>query len=125
MRFLIVVFLLALSSPTFAADTVIRESVAVCDPNSPQHCTAPDSAGNVFNQAIASQAVTPSDSTTYTTPNHGIYMGKSAACDVALKLANDTAAVTFKNVQIGQLLPFSVKSIMSTNTTCTDIVFLQ
>ena len=77
----------------------------------------------VYNQAVASAAVTPSD-TTVLTLTRALYNGNATACNIALKLKNDSAAVTFNNVQSGAILPVAAKVVMSTNTTCSTIVAL-
>lgn len=74
----------------------------------------------VLNQGIAAVAVTPNDSTVLI-PTRALYIGDAAACNVAVILVNDTAAVTFPNVQVGQFLPLTATKVMSTNTTCTVI----
>jgi|SRR5579859_5254444 len=77
---------------------------------------------NVVNQGLSSQAITPSDSTVLNPMPRALYIGNATACNIAVKLENDSAAVTFSNVQVGQILPFRVKAVMSTNTTCTGTV---
>lgn len=75
------------------------------------------------NQGAGSAAVTPSD--TVALPGgatRALYNGNATACDIAMKLANDSTQVTFANVQSGAILPFSAKQIMSTGTTCSGIV---
>lgn len=71
--------------------------------------------------AVRATAVTPSDSTTLNLCR-AIYVG--GAGNVALVLAEDTAAVTFVNVAAGTLLPLATLKVMSTNTTATNIVAL-
>ncbi len=48
-----------------AAPPALRESVAVCDPNNPQHCAAPDSSGNL--PVTGTFVYTPSTSTKVST----------------------------------------------------------
>ncbi len=77
--------------------------------------------------AYSAAAVTPSDSVALSTtstglPCRGLFIGTGG--DVAVKLANDTVAVTFKNVSSGSLLPLCALYVMATNTTATDIVAL-
>jgi hypothetical protein len=62
-------------------------------------------------------AVTPSDSTAV--DFYGLYVGTGG--DVAVK-ANGGTAVTFKNVPSGSIIALRVLTVMSTNTTATDIV---
>lgn len=40
-------FSLLASSAWAAPDPVVRESVAICDPNNPSHCAKPDASGNI------------------------------------------------------------------------------
>jgi len=76
-----------------------------------------------FNQALSARAVTKSD-TTVLVPTRAIAIGDATACNVAVLFLNDTSAITFTNVQSGQILPFSVTKVMSTNTTCATITAL-
>jgi hypothetical protein len=76
----------------------------------------------VFNQGLGSGAITPSDSTVLNPMTRALYIGNATACNIAVKLQNDSAAVTFLNVQVGQILPFRVKAVMATNTTCTNTI---
>ena len=66
-------------------------------------------------------AVTKSD----TTPLdfNAIYVG--GAGDVAISSSSDATAVTFVGVTAGSFLPVKGKRVMSTNTTATDIVWLN
>lgn len=63
-------------------------------------------------------AVTTSDSTVYTPPLCGLYVG--GAGDVTVK-GRGGNAVTFKAVPAGTILPIVVQSVMQTNTTATNI----
>lgn len=74
---------------------------------------------SVLNQASQARAVVKSDSTVLP-QTRGIFNGEATACDIALVLAADTAAVTFKNVPSGAFMPVSAIKIMSTNTTCSN-----
>ncbi len=76
-----------------------------------------------LNQAVQARALTKSDSTTYQ-PTRGLFIGDATACNIAVILKNDTAAVTLLNVQSGALLPFAIKQLMSTNTSCTAVIGL-
>lgn len=63
-RFLAFCLIVSVAAPAFAAaDSVIRSSVAVCDPNSPLRCAAPDSLGNtpvvISPTAASGAAITP------------------------------------------------------------------
>ena len=84
---------------------------------------APPQGTAVFNQAIGARALTKSDSTVLRI-TRGIFIGDATACNVALILKGDTAAVTFTNVQSGAILPFSVTKLMSTGTTCASVIAL-
>jgi hypothetical protein len=65
-------------------------------------------------------AVTKSDDTTYD-GGRGLYIGVTG--DVVVILEGDSAAVTFKAVPAGTILPFEVNKVMAA-TTATDIVIL-
>lgn len=64
-------------------------------------------------------AVTKSDDTPLN-GTKGLYVG--GAGDLTVKSDTTAAAVTFKNVPAGTLLPIEVVRVMSTNTTATDII---
>jgi len=49
----------------------------------------------------------------------GLFLSASAEKDVAVVLADDTAAVTF-TVQPGAIVPVSVRRVMSTGTTAVE-----
>lgn len=72
-----------------------------------------------FEPAVTAADITPSDSTVLSPVTRGLWIGTGG--DIALIMADDSAAKTFKNVPSGVLLPFSVKKVMLTNTTATDI----
>lgn len=74
-----------------------------------------------INQATRAAAVTPSDVTVLEV-TQGLYVGVGG--NVALILAGDTVAVTFKNVAQGAIMPVAATKVMSTNTTATDLVAL-
>lgn len=78
----------------------------------------------VQNQAQSSQTITPSNSTVYSPPLRALWIGDTSACNLALKLANDSAAVTWALPANAGFLPLSVKQVMSTNTTCATIIGL-
>lgn len=71
--------------------------------------------------AVAGVAVTKSDATILPT-TRALWVG--GAGDVAVILANDTAAVTIVGVAAGTLLPVQVTKVMDTNTTATSILAL-
>ncbi len=72
--------------------------------------------------ARAAAAVTPNDDTDLAGGCRGLYVGTGG--DLALILAEDSAAVTFKNAISGTVLPLCVKRVKATGTTATDIVAL-
>lgn len=69
--------------------------------------------------ARSCQAITKSDSTTYT-EGRGLWVGTGG--DVAVILKDDTVAVTIPDVLGGTLLPIQVSKVMSTNTTASGFV---
>ena len=75
---------------------------------------------NYISRCTASESVTVSD--TVVNRYDAIFVGTGG--DIALKLKDDTAAVTFVNIPDGTTLPFSTSYVMSTNTTASDIVGL-
>lgn len=72
--------------------------------------------------ALSAFAITPSDSVTLTTLTRAIYVGGSGNLVVVMR--NDSAAVTLKLVPAGSILPIRVKQVLSTGTTCSDLVGL-
>ena len=88
-----------------------------------QQAPAPPSGQPVFNQALAARLLTPSDTTILTT-TRGLYIGDATACNVAVRMVQDSSAVTFTNVPSGTLLPFSVVQVMASNTSCATVVGL-
>lgn len=71
--------------------------------------------------ARSAAAIVKSDSTVLG-DNRGVWIGTGG--DVALILIDDSIALTYKNVPSGTLLPMSVKKVMSTNTTASDMILL-
>jgi len=71
--------------------------------------------------AYRAVAVTKSDSTILPV-TRGIYVGVTG--DVAVIMAGDTDAVTFKAVPAGVILPIQVTKVMSANTSATDMLAL-
>lgn len=65
-------------------------------------------------------AVTPSDSTVFTSPFTTLYVGGAGA--VAVLMANDTVPVTLPAVPVGFIYNLNVVQVMATNTTATNIV---
>lgn len=77
--------------------------------------------------ASAALAVTAHDTNEVVDANgntypRALYVGVGG--DVSLILADDSAAVLFKNVANGQVLDVQAKVVLATNTTATDIVAL-
>jgi hypothetical protein len=72
--------------------------------------------------AMYGAAVTPHDSTNFSSACRGLYVG--GAGNVAVVFIGDGAAVTFSNVPAGTILPVSAIRVNSTNTTATNIVAL-
>lgn len=77
----------------------------------------------VMNQARGAVLLTKSDATVFS-QTRGLFIGDAAACDIALRFVDDSAAVTFANVQPGLVYPFMVRQLMSTGTTCTAVIAL-
>ena len=69
--------------------------------------------------AQGSRAITPSDSTTFSTPTRGIYVGVTG--DVKMTMY-DGSVVTRKNVVAGITHPWSVVQVWVTGTTATNII---
>ena len=80
---------------------------------------------NTFDDNIAPstnyETVTPSDTVALTRPSRSLYVG-TAGNVVAIR--DDGTAVTFVNVQNGQVLPIVCKRVNSTSTTALNIVSL-
>ncbi len=67
-------------------------------------------------------AVTPSDSTTFDNIPRGLYIG--GAGNVAVRMDDNGATLTFIGVPVGAILPLRVDRVMATNTTATNIIAL-
>lgn len=72
--------------------------------------------------AINAVAVTPSNTDVLDPPCKSLYVG--VAGNLALVLADDSAAVTFVGVSVGQILPVRAKQVLATGTTASSIVAL-
>jgi hypothetical protein len=72
--------------------------------------------------AFEATSVTPSDSVDLGFTARGLYVGSGG--DVAVIPKNGSTAVTLRNVQSGTVLPVSVKRVLATGTTATQIVAL-
>lgn len=70
--------------------------------------------------ATSARTITISDTTSYSPPFRGVYVGGTG--DLAVMMAQDNVAVTFKAVPAGSLLPICVSQILSSGTTATLIV---
>jgi hypothetical protein len=80
--------------------------------------------GDVYRSAFLprkAEAVTPADSDISSGRIYlGLYVGTGG--NVSVRMADDSADVTYTNVQSGAMLPIAVKRVNSTNTTATNIV---
>jgi len=85
-----------------------------------QQPPAPPSGQAVFNQARSARALTKSDTTVFTA-TRGLFIGDAAACNIAVRFIQDSAAVTLTNVQAGANLPYSIIQLMSAGTSCTTV----
>lgn len=91
--FALALLLACMSAALAAPDGVIRNSVAVCDPNSPTHCVAPDSSGNI---PTAPPGVTDSVSTATLTNVSGNCLGVSTTRRMlTLDATNATANIGY------------------------------
>lgn len=80
-----------------------------------------DNNQHAFASATSSGAVTKSDSTVL--DFNALYVGTGG--DVAIKHAEDGAAVTYTNVPSGSVLPVSGVRVMSTGTTAAAITWMK
>jgi hypothetical protein len=72
-----------------------------------------------INQVSQFRALTPGSGTLIATK--GLYVGDATACDIAVRGAQDSSAVTLHNVQSGAIYPFSVNQLLVSGTTCTSV----
>lgn len=70
--------------------------------------------------AFRAFAITPSNTVLFTIAVRAIYVGVTG--DVKALLVGDTAAVVFKAVPAGSILPIRAQRIDATGTTATDLV---
>lgn len=77
-----------------------------------------------FNQVMQIRAVTPSDSTTLPMTAKALFNGNASACNIAVIAANDKAGQqqTLQNIAAGTWIPVTAWRVMSTNTTCSNIL---
>lgn len=73
--------------------------------------------------AVAGFAVTPSDSTVFSSTHRALYIG--GAGDVTVRMVRDGSQLTFSAVPVGTLLPVSVDKVLATGTTATLILALR
>lgn len=76
----------------------------------------------VWNQAIASAAITPGATALSPNPTRAIFNGNASACNITIQLATDTATVVWNNVQPGAVLPIAATFV--TASTCSNLVAL-
>jgi hypothetical protein len=70
-------------------------------------------------------AVTPSDSTVFSQPTRGLYVGVAGNISVTmLGYNNSNTALTFTGVQAGTILPIRVIQVKATSTTASSIIGL-
>lgn len=68
-------------------------------------------------------AITPSDSTIFTTYTRAIYVGGDG--NISVRMADmETGNVSFTNVKAGTVLPIRVRMVRATGTTATGLVGL-
>jgi hypothetical protein len=72
--------------------------------------------------AFEAAAVTPNDGADLAFTARAIYVGSGG--DVALIPKASAAAVTFRNLQSGTILPVTAKRVLAAGTTATHIVAL-
>lgn len=72
--------------------------------------------------AVHGFAITPSNTTTFTTPTRAVWVG--GAGNIEVLLTGDTVPVTLSGVAAGTSLDISVTQVLTTNTTATLIVGL-
>lgn len=76
--------------------------------------------GGVSAYPKGAKAVTPSDTDTFERPVM-IYVG-GASCNIVVTPANGASNVTFTGMPAGSIVPVQVTAVLSTNTTCTNVV---
>ncbi len=96
------------------ANSSVRTSTAIADPNNPSNVFVPN--------AMFAAAVTKSDVTVFTNPTGALWVG--GVGDVAVRMYGNATNVTFTAVPAGSLLPISVDQVLSAGTSATNIVRL-
>ena len=96
------------------ASPTVRQTVAIGDPTNPSNVLVP----NAQNAA----AVTKSDSTVFTNPTLGLWVG--GVGDVAVRMYGSQTSVTFAAIPSGTMLPIQVDKVLSAGTSATSIVRL-
>lgn len=76
---------------------------------------------NVYASATSHGAVTPSD--TVVLEFRAIYIGVGG--NVAVKVSDQASAVTYVGIPTGTILPIKGGIVMNTNTTATNIVWMN
>lgn len=79
-------------------------------------------ADNPMHPARNAAAVTPHDTNALASVAKGLYVG--GAGNIACRLVDDSADVTFTAVPVGTVLPIRVSHVRSTSTTATAIIAL-
>lgn len=80
-----------------------------------------DTGNQLSAPATGAFAITPSDSTDFSTAVRGIYVGVGGDVVVVCK---EGGAVTFKNAVAGSVIPIRATRVNSTSTTATNLVGL-
>jgi hypothetical protein len=96
------------------ATSSVRPSTAIADPNNPGNVLVPN--------AQNAEAVTKSDSTVFSPPTIGLWVGGTG--DVAVRMYGSQTSVTFTAVPDGTMLPIQCDQVLDTGTDATDIVRL-
>ncbi len=80
------------------------------------------STGLETDPAAYAAAITPADATLLPHSTRGIFVGVGG--DVVLYMLGGTAAITFKNVPSGYLLPVQAQAVDATGTLATNLIAL-
>lgn len=114
-------FCLLAPSAWAAPDPVVRMSVAVCDPNNPSHCSAPNASGQIT--AADPNNASYTTATAITVGGASISATRGVAADCT---AGGTATLTMSGsgtiswtVAVGhQNQPYSITAISASTATC-------